>query len=84
LLEERTIVALHNLEAAAEVAGHPAAMVVQAIWSEAASIAKAAVNRDRVAATEVLDDQVEHVSLERSTWKASMPRGVRRGLTDRA
>ena len=76
--------ALHNLEAPAEVAGHPAAMVVQAFWSEAASIAKAAVDRDRVAATEGLDDHVEHVSLERSTWKASMLRSGRRGLTDRA
>jgi hypothetical protein len=62
LLKEGTIVALHNLEAAAEVVCHPAAVIAKAIWSEAASIAEAPVNRDRVAAVEVLDDHVEHVS----------------------
>ena len=64
MLKEGTIVALHNLEAATKVGCHPTAVIAKTVWSKTASIAEATVNRDRIAASEVFDDHVEHVSLE--------------------
>jgi hypothetical protein len=60
LVEKDAIIALHDLIAACEVRGHPAADVVQAIGREAPTRSEAFVNRSRVSVPEVFDDHEEH------------------------
>jgi TonB-dependent SusC/RagA subfamily outer membrane receptor len=59
-IEERTVVALHDLVAAREVLGHPTAHVRQPLGGESTARTKARVDRCRVAVAEVLDDHVQH------------------------
>src|SRR6266581_3212672 len=60
LPKERSVLALHNLEAAPEVLRDPTRHVSKALRHESALVAKAPVHRERVAVPKVLDDHVLH------------------------
>src|SRR6266568_5274309 len=60
LRQDRSVLALHDLEAAAEVLRDPTRHVAETVRHQSAFVAKAAVHRNGIAVSEVLDDHVEH------------------------
>ena len=62
LIEERPIVAFHDLITAREVRRYPAANVRQAVRGKPAATAKPVVDRTGVAVSKMLNDQKEHRS----------------------
>ena len=55
-IQQPAVVALHDLEAAAEAVGDSAGYVAESVARQAPLVAEAAVDGDRVAASEVFDD----------------------------
>jgi hypothetical protein len=61
LIEESAILTLHDLEAAAQVGGDPAPVIIDAFWHEAAAVTEAPVDRNWIPASKCLDDHVQHI-----------------------
>jgi hypothetical protein len=59
--DEVRILALHQLEAAAKVMGHPACNVPESSRGESTLIAKSAIHGESVSVAKVLDDHEEHL-----------------------
>src|SRR5262245_3513107 len=60
LLEKRAVFALHDLEAARQVLGDPAAELAKPVRSEASPVSDAAVDGDRIRVSKLLDHEEEH------------------------
>src|SRR5262249_2084575 len=78
LVEEPTIVALHDLIATAHVRRHPARDVLQPVGRLPSLVPEPPVDRHRISVLEALDDHVEHgVLLFLSVWVCGPPRSQR-------
>src|SRR5262245_31152658 len=61
LIKEAAILALHDLETASQVVGHPAADVFKSVRHHPASISEAPIHRGWIPAVKGFNDHVHHV-----------------------
>lgn len=60
VIEQTTVLALHDLVAAGQIGGHPTVDVAKPVRCQSALLAEAIIDGTRIAVAEILDDEEEH------------------------
>jgi hypothetical protein len=60
LIEKSPILALHDLETAAQVGRDPTAAILDALWHEAATVTEPPIHRKRITAAKCFNHHVQH------------------------